>query len=1094
MLVKLPDVYCIDERIGKSLVRQLAARPGTVECTRGIYKLGKKKLPLIRLSESGETILVVPHAQVLPDTQDLAIKGAIEERDGHIDLSRCDWTRHPQLDPPLKNRRKQIEAVLASWRQGVAFVEAGDDPTQVGLREPQLGALHAILAHWSVSDGAATIVMPTGTGKTDLMLSILISERCKRLLVVVPTDALRSQIASKFLTLGILKSEGSTLIEAEATWPIVSILRHRPRSVSEAREIIERSQVVITTSSVAGQCAEEVQELLASDCSHLFIDEAHHVEAPTWRRFKEKFYDRRVVQFTATPFREDGRPLDGKIVYSYPLARAQQRGYFRPIRFVPVVEFSPTKSDEAIADAAVHQLRQDFDKGHILMARVSSVKRASEVFAVYARHTEFNPVQLHTGIKSTRQRSAIRDQLLNGTSRIVVCVDMLGEGFDLPELKIAAFHDIRRSLPVTLQLAGRFTRARPDLGDATFVANTADVQVQEELRKLYSRQPDWNALLPDISDQLVGDQISLQQFLSEFSDFSAEIPLRMVRPAASAVVYRTSCVDWSPEAFGDGIPNLSACDQVHHTINHAAHTLVVVTARRSVLNWTDSDGLFELQWDLYVVVWSPELSLLFINASGNVGTYGPLARAVGGDSVSLVRGQDVFRTFLGVNRLRLQNVGLTEQLGRNVRYTGRMGSDVAAALTNPQRQRAIKSVLSGHGFEEGRRASVGASRKGRIWSQLRLRLDEFRDWCLSAGRKLLDETIDPDQVLRGTLEAVVVSDRPSRMPIAVEWPEQVFREPESAWLVTINDEDYGLDEISLEVHDPSLEGDLDLELTTDDAEARLRLEFMSRDKDNPDFKFTHVGGGRVFIRRGDRADPTALDDFFTDNPPIVWFHDGSSLEGNQHVELKRTLPPIDRAQIHVLDWGGVNIRRESQGAERSANTVQGRLLRELSSRGYDVLFDDDDKGEAADVVAVKFVGAKGAYECIEVELYHCKYSASDKPGARVGDLYEVCGQAQKSTRWAWSHEKKTDLFTHLLRRNAKREAAIGSTRFEVGDGDVLLAARDASHVCPVNLSVFVVQPGLSRKGASEEQLQLLAVTKNYLDETFQIPFGVFGSD
>jgi len=63
---------------------------------------------------------------------------------------------------------------------------------------------------------------------------------------------------------------------------------------------------------------------------------------------------------------------------------------------------------------------------------------------------------------------------------------MLGEGFDLPELKIAAFHDIRKTLAVTLQLAGRFTRKRPDLGHATFIANTADVQVQDELRKLYT--------------------------------------------------------------------------------------------------------------------------------------------------------------------------------------------------------------------------------------------------------------------------------------------------------------------------------------------------------------------------------------------------------------------------------------------------------------------------------------------------------------------------------------------------------------------------------------------------------------------------------
>jgi superfamily II DNA or RNA helicase len=43
-------------------------------------------------------------------------------------------------------------------------------------------------------------------------------------------------------------------------------------------------------------------------------------------------------------------------------------------------------------------------------------------------------------------------------SRIVVCVGIVGEGVDLPALKIAALHDAHRSLTVTLQFVGRLTR------------------------------------------------------------------------------------------------------------------------------------------------------------------------------------------------------------------------------------------------------------------------------------------------------------------------------------------------------------------------------------------------------------------------------------------------------------------------------------------------------------------------------------------------------------------------------------------------------------------------------------------------------------
>src|SRR4029077_4221370 len=99
--------------------------------------------------------------------------------------------------------------------------------------------------------------------------------------------------------------------------------------------------------------------------------------------------------FTATPFREYGQALDGKIIFTYPLRKAQGDGRFKPIRLRRVVEFDERRADEAIARAAIEQLRADADKGHILMARAENVERAKQNFAIYARSPEFNPLQLH---------------------------------------------------------------------------------------------------------------------------------------------------------------------------------------------------------------------------------------------------------------------------------------------------------------------------------------------------------------------------------------------------------------------------------------------------------------------------------------------------------------------------------------------------------------------------------------------------------------------------------------------------------------------------------------------------------------------------
>jgi hypothetical protein len=92
-----------------------------------------------------------------------------------------------------------------------------------------------------------------------------------------------------------------------------------------------------------------------------------------------------------------------------------------------------------------------------------------------------------------------------------------------------------------------------------------------------------------------------------------------------------------------------------------------------------------------------------------------------------------------------------------------------------------------------------------------------------------------------------------------------------------------------------------------------------------------------------------------------------------------------------------------------------------------------------------------------------------------------------------SHEKRTDLFTHLLRREARRQEAEGASRYERGDGELLLTIREMSRLCPVTIKIYIVQPGLSKAQASPEQLELLSVMETYLMQTYRLPFAVIAS-
>jgi superfamily II DNA or RNA helicase len=121
--------------------------------------------------------------------------------------------------------------------------------------------------------------MPTGTGKTDTMLGLLIAARLARTLVLVPSDALRSQLIQK-CDLTKLREIGA--IAETALNPVVMAIRSG-MSVEEVQQLAE-ANVIIATPQALQRFNPDALHALADLCSHLIIDEAHHVAAITWGR------------------------------------------------------------------------------------------------------------------------------------------------------------------------------------------------------------------------------------------------------------------------------------------------------------------------------------------------------------------------------------------------------------------------------------------------------------------------------------------------------------------------------------------------------------------------------------------------------------------------------------------------------------------------------------------------------------------------------------------------------------------------------------------------------------------------------------------
>jgi superfamily II DNA or RNA helicase len=997
------------------------------------------------------------------------------------------WVTRPQYISAYDKARldQACKSVRNSWKDQFTFVEEAPlegGGIREGLRPPQTGALHSAIGHWKMSDEVATVVMPTGTGKTETMVAVCLHERPERLLVVVPSDTLRTQIAHKFMTLGLLRRFG--VCGPNALHPVVGILKHGLSSHDRMHEFFQDSNVIVSTMSLLASLPEEEQKLCASLCTHLFIDEAHHIRAKTWEAFRSIFERKSILQFTATPFRNDGAHVDGRVVFNYPLGKAQAEGYFTQLNLLPVEEFDQDQADDAIAKAAVEQLRKDLEKGHdhLMMARTSTIQKATDLLTIYEKvGSAFKPVVIHSELSQSEKTNRL-NQIERRESRIIVCVDMFGEGFDLPELKIAALHDTHKSLAITLQFTGRFARTKKTIGEATIVVNIADQEVDDSLRELYSEDADWNQILKRMSEGATEEQIKKQQFLDDFTPDSRSIPVQNLTPKMSAVIYRTHCSKWKPQRIADAFPpEVMSGTPAINAIKNVAY---IVVREESEVEWGEMREFTDRSFDLYVLYWDADRNLLFINTSNNEAPHEQLAKAVVGEDAELIKGTTVFRSFSGLNRVLLQTLGLTHVLGRVIRFTMHVGADVPAGLSEAQTENKVKTNIFASGFADGDRVTVGCSRKGRIWSR-RVANDvlEWVGWCKQMGAKMDDATFSEEEILKHSIVPEDIDKRPNLMPLAIEWPDEFYALDKTPIQVHFDKRSYDFQEVGLALVKPDLASPIQFRLYSTDESSEYEIRFSKTHAD-----YMRVSGQNIDIVIGKRR--KSLSDWFLQYPPIVRFEQDSFTKDNQlcrpHIQRSE---PFDLDQIEAWAWSGVNLKRESQTEKKLTDSIQYYVIQKLKQSEaplkYDVIFDDDDTHEAADVVAI----ALKEHELL-VHLFHCKYSQESSPGARVKDLFEVCGQAQKSVQWR-SHVDR--LLKHLIQRDVSRVNKKGVSRFEVGSRKTILGARRKLSRLQPQFKVFIVQPGLSKGEVTSQQLELLGATKLYLKETYQMPLTVIAS-
>jgi superfamily II DNA or RNA helicase len=1081
--ITLPSSPLQKEKIGGNVVYHQAVRGGCIAAEATLSEVRGHYLVRTHLAYPfNELFLRRKGARRIENKNFLVISAPELERIAELGPdTRLEWDNLSLLAEEFSTP----EQILESWKDKFSFREENKEGEKKGLRPPQIGALHAVSAHFAVGTNfePATIVLPTGTGKTETMLSMQVFKRLPRTLVIVPSDALRTQISKKFMALGILPDSG--IIPPETIGPYVAKLSKGINSTDEAKAIIEKANVIVALPQTLSASDPEALEVLTRHCTDLIVDEAHHIPASQWSRVREKFSAKRITQFTATPFRRDNRRIDGEIIFNFKLGDAQAAGCYRPINLKTVEEYGDEEQrDLRIAEEALSALRHDRDElglDHILMARCKSQARAEKLFGLYKKLApEMSPQIVYSGSGRVRHNRNALKKLVNrleDCAHIVVCIDMLGEGFDLPNLKIAALHDAHKSLAVTLQFIGRFTRKGnwEQIGEATVVANIADTETEENLEALYAEGADWDRLIRRFSEDRIGDEIRLQDVvhsLQEGGNLHDHLSLWNLRPSMSTQIFKTHCGDWNPQNFASVLPGDA---ESWYAISEDNAVLVAVVHRSTRVRWGNYQNLLDQHFHLLLARWDKDNAALFVYASDYEGLRSSaLAKAITDENTVLIQGPIIFNILNNVELPLVKNLG-SSRIGA-ISFTSYFGPNVTEGLALIERSESVLNNIACVGYENGERVLWGGTQKrGKVWQQSAGTIAQWIDWTMHTWSKVsTQEKIDEANITRDFLRPQKLNEPYGEYPLSVQWGEHAQAGFSEKQFIVFGSAEVPLYLIDLEISEVRDDREIVIRMSSDAASSEY--SFRIDGQSEAGYRYEKISGPETFFLKGN-GPKVDLRDYFVVDPVLVRYADGTYSYNCYHIPVPIDGGEYPRDRIEAWEWRSIPLNRESMGKNGDENTIQHHSFLALADE-YDVVFNDDGKGEAGDLVCLKDID-EGA---IKLCLVHCKGALGAQVSNDIRNFYTVCGQAQKSI--TVKHLGMTRLYHNLKRRN-EIWAKEGHSRFLKGDMKRLSYFKEKARRSKLKFEVIIVQPGGSKSTLSPDILNLLGTTELYLKTTTQ---------
>lgn len=914
-----------------------------------------------------------------------------------------------------------------------------------GLRNAQIGAIHAIASNDTLDKtGSSIIVMPTGSGKTTVLMMAPYVLRKNKVLIVTPSALVRGQIYEDYSNIKTLKNIG--VFSQDINPP--KIFEAKKLYTKEHETSINDSDIVISTHKVAVSISEQE---ISNSFDYIIIDEAHHVPALSWQKILVNMSNTPSLLVTATPFRLDRKEIKGKQIYNYPLSKAYKDGIFGEIIFNPIEESS--EKDRLIALEAERVFLNDREQGydHYMMVRTDTKSKAKGLEELYREITNLKLKRIDSSMSYKTVDKAL-DDLKNKNLDGIICVDMLGEGFDFPNLKIAAIHEPQKSLASTLQFIGRFARTNAtNIGPATFIAMN-DENLKIGNKKLYSSDAAWQDMIINISEEKIEEQIESQEIISQFSKPESEeeiIPISSIRPNFHAKVYEIENFDID----GKFPKQLMIEDDVYKSFE--TNTIIGISNIYTIPLWLDGDMPVNKELGLYIVHFQQKTNLLFIYAhTKSEATYESIAECFA-TSYSKIPRSEMHRVLAGYENYEFFNTGMQNRYAESGEsYRIYAGSNTASSID----ETTGKMQSAGHVFckvyTDSEELTIGYSSGSKVWSQIYLNIPDYIKWCDALGEKISNPYL---QVKTNTnYDKLPLSERITEYEnntIFAFLSENVYTSPGTIILIDDSSKKSLITDIDLRVlYVNQKKNKIYFQVEIFDEIETLSCDITGKYY-SEERKFKCLDGRNEYF----------LSEFFNEYPITFKTIDDTLFYGHEVLKGNLELERFDQNRVIPIDWFQLNVdtsiecgKNEETGEISIQDGLKGWLLREKEASH---IFFDHGSGEIADFITFN---ENDSY--INIELYHCKSQVGKNYNSRLDDVYEVAQQAIKCTRWLKS---RAELVNKIDTRNRN---TINST-FIKGNFTSFKALMGRKR--SMQATVYIVQPGISKSIHMKEEFGIV---------------------